>query len=219
MVRFQTIAAAVIIAVGTTAGIGGTAYADDASDVRLLTDLGLMRGHLRSAAELTSGGDGKQASLHYHHPNAELMGSVGAAGASLVEPLKALEAAAGGGDTKAALDGVLAAIGKLEAGAGADKHGMKTIVGLLEAAADEYAAAYPAGKLENLEEYQDSRGFVLQAADNYAALGAKPAKAADIDAALAKLKTAWPAIQGPAAPVIDAAGVKALVETIKGAAM
>jgi hypothetical protein len=210
MIRLRCVVLAA--ALGATLSLSSAAWADDA----MLTNLGLMRGHLRSATELTGGGDGKQAGLHYHHPTAELMAGLGAGGASLSEPLKALEAASdGGGDTKAALDVMLAEIGKLEAG----QNTMPAIVGMLEAAAAEYAAAYPAGKLENLEEYQDSRGFVLQAADNYAALASKPAKAADIDAALAKLKTAWPAIQGPDAPVIDAAGVKALVDTIKGAAM
>ncbi len=208
---------AVAVTMAATAVPITCAFADD---VKTLISLGLMRGHLLSAAELTAGGDSKQAGLHYHHPNAELMADLGPAAASLVEPLKALEAASdGGGDTKAALEGVLAAIGAAEVAAAADKNGMATIVGMLEAAAEEYAAAYPAGKLENLEEYQDSRGFVLQASENFAALAAKPAKATDIQAALDKLKTAWPAISGPDAPVIDAAGVKALVDTIKGASM
>jgi hypothetical protein len=213
------------LAIGTV--VATVAWADDAS---LMTQLGLMRGHLFVGMEVSKAGDAKQASLHFHHPLKEIYAGIEAdLKAHNVEGLNtqlaALEAAGDGqGDVKAAYDGAVAAIGKAEDALGGMKSDPKfviaTAMAMLDQAASEYAAAYPADKLAELEEYQDSMGFVMKAdalidtvSDKIKGAGYEA-----MDADILKLKTAWPSVTAPEKPVIDAAGVAALVAKIKTAA-
>jgi hypothetical protein len=224
--RMAGMGAALLIASLATSG---AAMADAAADAKLLTQLGLMEGHLYVAGKL-AGSDAKQASLHFHHPMKEVYGGIeadlkarGADG--LGAALAALEKAAdGGGDVgagqKAVMEAIEAAEGKVAAAPGVALEG---VVGMLSAAAEEYAAAYPKDALAELEEYQDSMGFVTIADEIFGKIKGKLAEknagaAADIEKGLGELKKAWPDINGPAKPVVDAAGVKALVDKIAASA-
>ncbi len=206
---------------------GAAARADDAS---LLSQIGLMEGHLAMGHKLTAAGDAKQASLHYHHPMKELFAGIEAdakakGGADLGDMLKALEKAdESGGDVNKAFDAVMVSIEKIEATVNAPPAVvMASNVLMLQAAAEEYAKAYPKDALEALEEYQDSMGFVITADEIFDKIKPKlaekdAANATVIEQGLDDLLKAWPDLKGPAKPVIDAAGVKALVDKVAAAA-
>lgn len=220
-----------VVAVGASFGFANCAFADEAADSALMTKLGLMRGHLHVGMEVSKSGDAKQASLHFHHPKKEIYAEVeadlkarGADG--LGAALDALEKAGdGGGDVAAAYAAVVDGISKAEGTVSADMRGSpKFVIGvavaMMEDAASEFAAAYPADKLAELEEYQDSMGFVVKADELIDTISDK-IKGADydaMDADIQKLKSAWPAIAAPDKPVMMAADVKALVDKIKAAA-
>ncbi len=208
----------------------GPARADDspAADQVLLTQLGLMRGHLRMGSELTDAGNAKQAALHYHHPLKELYDQIApeltARGITdLGAELKGLEQAADtGGDVKPPLAKVLSTIDLAEGSVTASpKMMLAAVVGLLRHADEEYGAAFtPAGVLDKREEYQDSWGFVRKAAEIFNRVRVNlakrdPAPIRDIAKDLVTLQTAWPNLDGPAKPVIDGAGVKAIVDRIE----
>jgi len=96
-------------------------------------------------------------------------------------------------------------------------------IGVLEVAADEHGAAFEEGRMANIVEYQDSRGFVWTIDEliraNAETLGkASPDALREIQAKLVELKRAWPNAQGPESPVLDAAQVTALVSQIELAA-
>ena len=204
----------------------GPAAADESLDKHLLMQLGLMRGHLRMARDLVEAGDRKQASLHIHHPLKELYDDIEAellsrGVSNLGVRLKVLEHAdEGGTDLLRPMAAVQLTINLSEASVAASPTMMlDAIVGMLEHAATEYATAYPDNKLEELEEYQDSRGFTKKAEEIFGAIKSnlekKDAAAThDIDVTLQDLLRAWPELNGPAQPVINAAGVKALVARI-----
>ncbi len=218
--RFAGICA--VVSLSTLVG-GAAARADDVS---LLTQLGLMEGHLTIGHKLTAAGDTKQASLHYHHPMKELFGAIEAdvkakGGANLGDLLKALEKAdESGGDVNKAFDAAIVSIDKVETTiAPSPAMVLASNVGMIQAAAEEYAKAYPKDALDLLEEYQDSMGFTMVADEIFDKVKAKLAEkdaagTEEIAKGLDELLKAWPALNGPAKPVIDAAGVKALVDKI-----
>ncbi len=202
-------------------------HADSTNDQALLTQLGLIRGHLHMASELTDAGDKKNASVHFHHPLKELYSAIAPELAArdipdLGDKLRVLEKAdEAGGDLKKPLGAVLSTIDLAEASITASpKLMLAAVVGLLRHAAEEYQAAYQQGTLDKLEEYQDSAGFARKAAEIFARIRLNlskrdPPPIRDIALAVATLQTAWPSLNGPAKPIIDAAGVKALVDKIE----
>lgn len=225
--RFLKVATACLLALGT---IAGHAAADDSLSVdqKLLTQLGLMRGHLHMGKDLTDAGDAKQAALHYHHPLQELYAEIApeltARGVTELEgDLKALEKAAdSGADVGPPLAKVMATIDLAEASVSASpKLVLAAVVGLLRHADEEYSVAFtPAGALDKLEEYQDSLGFARKAAEIFNRVRVNlakrdPAPIRDIAKDITSLLTAWPNITGPQKPVLDSAAVKALVDKIE----
>jgi hypothetical protein len=91
---------------------------------------------------------------------------------------------------------------------------------VLKVAVSEYETSQEEGRFVKPVEYQDSRGFVLQAEKMFEAAAAelrrKDANAfGHIRAALDKLKVAWPAPMPPAAPVLKPGEVSALVSEIE----
>ena len=224
--RLAGMGAAVLFA---TFACSGAALADTGADAKLLTQLGLIEGHLLVANKL-AGSDVKQASLHFHHPMKEIYGGIegdlkarGADG--LGAALAALEKASeSGGDfagaNKIVMAGIEAAEDKVAASPAVVLSG---VIGMLAQAAEEYAAAYPKDALAELEEYQDSMGFVTIADEIFDKIKPKLAEtdgaaASAIEKGLDDLLKAWPDVNGPAKPVIDAAGVKALVAKISASA-
>jgi hypothetical protein len=223
----RSIAFVLLAAICLVSGVSG-ASTDSSNDQKLLTQLGLMRGHLRMASELTDAGRAKEASLHYHHPLKELYQDIEpelvARGIpDLGAKLKALEVAdEAGSDVKAPLAAVLLTIDLAEASITASpKLMLAAVVGMLRHASEEYSAAYtPAGALDKIEEYQDSRGFTRKAAEIFNRIRVNlakrdPAPIRDIAKDIAQLQAAWPSLEGPDKPVIDAARVKALVDGIE----
>jgi hypothetical protein len=218
--------AAVLIA---SFAISGAAHADAASDAKLLTQLGLIEGHLFVGNRLASS-DAKQASLHFHHPMKEIFGTIEAdikarGAADLGDNLKALEKASeGGGDVAGAYKAVMGSVDATEDKIAAPPAVvLASLVGMLTQATEEYAAAYPNDALATLEEYQDSMGFVTVADEIFDKIKPKLAEkdaaaATAIEKGLDDLLKAWPDINAPAKPVIDAASVKGMVEKIAASA-
>lgn len=224
--------ACALLASGQPAGAEIDSIKGASPAVGLATGLTLMRGHLRSAAELAKGGNIDQAKLHFHHPAGEIYADIAAEldgrKVGFAAELTALEGAGADGWSPA-LDAVLAAIGKAEATIDAGEAGSPAFVTdvtsrVLSEAAGEYAAAFPSGQPVNGEEYQDSRGFVLAVGDMIAVartrLAEKDATAASaLEATVAELLKAWPSIEPPAAPVVAVADVEGLVAKYKESAV
>lgn len=232
MKRLALLSAAAILLTATLPALADIESIKGAApSVGMSTGLILMKGHLRSASELAKAGNIEQAKLHFAHPAGEIYPDIAAEldarKVGFTAELKALEGSSA--ETwSAALDAVIAAIGKAEATLAADEAGSPGFVAdvtsrVLSEAAGEYAAAFPAGQPVNAEEYQDSRGFVIAVGDiitaTKASLAAKDAAAAGVlESSVAELAKAWPSIEPPAAPVVAIADVEALVGKYKESA-
>jgi len=209
-------------------GSTGQAFAGGENDQFLLTQVGLMRGHLRMAEALEAANLKSEASLHYHHPLKELYDDIKDELTSrgitdLGDALKALEKAdESGADVKAPLKIVFSTLDLTEGSITASpKMMLLAVVGLLKHAAEEYAVAYtPAGKLDKQEEYQDSWGFTTKASDIFTRIRLNLAKRdpgpiRDIAKKLTIMQTAWPNLEGPQKPVIDGATVSKVYDEIE----
>ncbi len=223
------------IAIGTTVILqqATPVFAAGGQDVTLMTNLGLMKGHLMVAQELAMQKNFKDASPHFGHPVGEIYGDVEAELTQRKIPqfkdqLNALSDLIKNSpdspklpDTyKSAIAGVDGAIASLPA---AERQSpefvLKVMAGLLTTAASEYKAAVAEGKFVEMVEYQDSRGFVLYADELYRSVSAAHGKAhateaAAVEKALKDLKLVWPTVSLPAAPVKTPEEVAALVQTI-----
>jgi hypothetical protein len=221
----QLLALLAILAVVTVAK-APAAFADLNSDLRLLTELGLMRGHLSMARALTNAGDAEQASAQLVLPLRENFGAIAGELAErditdLKDRLLALEAA---DRAKLALeephDQAIAVIDRAEATITASPPViLAASIRMLRRAAVEYDSAYLTGTPDGFKEYQDSMGIANRAAqmisDIYANLAAKNDTATTvIDQALTELLTAWPAPHRPATPTVTPLRVQDLVEII-----
>jgi hypothetical protein len=214
-------------------GEGGEGETTGNPDVDLMTNLGLMKGHLMVAQELIDQKKYKEAEPHIGHPVEEIYGGVEATLTARKLPqfkdqLNKLndliktapdspELPVAYKTAMIAIDGTIAAVPAAQRQS--PDFVLKVMSGLLNTAADEYKAAIADGKFVELVEYQDSRGFVQYAALLYAGIAeaqtkADPAKHAAIEKALTELKTVWPTVGFPAAPVKTTAEVAALVKSI-----
>ncbi|NJN48748.1 MAG: hypothetical protein HC805_01765 [Alkalinema sp. RL_2_19] len=199
------------------------------SDVDLMTNLALMKGHLIVAKELITEKQYKQAVPHIGHPVEEIYGDVEAeltqrqlpqfkAALNQMSDLiksspESPELKTAYADSLKAIDATIAAIPDRQRTSPAFV--MQVISGLLNTAADEYQAAIVDGKFVEIVEYQDSRGFVLYAEELYkTAPQPDVAKNMAIMQALADLKTAWPTVNPPASPVKPPEAVAQLVKSI-----
>ncbi len=197
--------------------------------------LGLMKGHLYVAKELLIIGKPEQAEPHIGHPVEEIYADVeDQLQERHVKPFKTqlialqdlVKAGAKnkekvGADFTAVMAVIDGAIAKVpEAQRTTPKFALQTMNGLLETAKDEYRAAIADGRVKEVIEYQDSRGFVRYADEVYGAIAAKVPAAANqaIAADLKDLKTVWPAPLPPAQPVKTPEQVTALVKKIEIAA-
>jgi hypothetical protein len=217
---------------GGEAGQGTDALDAAAPDVAFASRLLLIKGHLRVGRELFEAGHAKDAMPHFMHPAEEIYGDLKAGLKSRkVAPFKskldALAEAVEGNDKAAfpkayeaalkAVDGAYGAIdAKTRDGAG---FAAETISSVLAVAADEYQAAIKDGRVTSPVEYQDSRGFVLEANDLYGrvrpVLEAKDAESAGrIGKVLGDLLPAWPAALPPEQAVKQPGDVAALASRI-----
>jgi Helix-hairpin-helix motif len=210
----------------------------EARDVDYMTKLGLMKGHLMVAKELLDLKQVAQAEPHIGHPVEEIYADVED---QLKErkvpefktPLNALLDLVKGGakdgakvntDFTAAVKSVDGAINILPATQrNSSKFALQIINGLLDTANSEYKASIANGKIAQVVEYQDSRGFVVYANQLYKAIEPQlkkdnPAAAATIGTSLADLTKAWPAAIAPATPVKTPEEVTKLVKSIESEA-
>jgi broad specificity phosphatase PhoE len=183
-----------------------------------MTMLMLMHGHLRIGRALVEQQAWDDAVMHFRHPIEEIYGELEAElKQRQVEDFRAeLDALAGHvrdqehEPFEQAFDRVQAAIDTAVAALPAEVRNSATFklnvaMRLLQQAALEYNAAIADGRIVNVAEYQDSRGFVWTAAellhDVAAELGRRDAEAWQMmETLLADIKRAWPDVQPPAEP-------------------
>jgi hypothetical protein len=204
-----------------------------AKDVDYITKLALMKGHMLVAGELLALNQPAQAEPHLGHPVEEIYVDIQAQlperkVADFKDPLMQVQDLVKSKpmdpQVKRAYDKALAAIDQAIAAIPASQQqsptfAMQVINGLLETATAEYTAAISNGKVKEAIEYQDSRGFVLEAQNLYKAaqpqLKANAAQSNELKNALLTLQTAWPAPIPPATPVLTPDEVATQVKQIE----
>ncbi|PZO57989.1 MAG: hypothetical protein DCF15_06110 [Phormidesmis priestleyi] len=213
---------------------GGEGSASGDPDVDYMTTLALMKGHLLVAEELVAAGNYKEAEPHIGHPVEELYGGIEEQlAARKVTDFKAdlnqlsdlSKSAPDSAEMKtqfakalAGIDGAIAAIPDTQRQS--PDFVMAVIINSLNTAAEEYKAAIADNKFVEIVEYQDSKGFVEYSEQLYQTISdqmsaSNPQAHATITQNLAELKTAWPSIQPPAAPIKSPEEVDSLVSEIE----
>jgi hypothetical protein len=205
---------------------GGKANANLPPILVFFRGIELIRGHLLVGNELVGAGRWGDALPHFLHPTEEIYGGLRnqlrtydvppfeTALKALAQTIKAKDKDAYGRALTTVNERLGAAERAIKAKApeGWAPFVLETAVEALKVAADEYGNAIAGNRIKLPVEYQDSRGFVLEAERVVESvsgdLGAKDAQAlAAIRAAFADLKKAWPAPTPPRAPVKDVAEV------------
>lgn len=198
---------------------GGAAQLQPA--IHVYRGIETIRGHLLVGAELIEAGRWADALPHFLHPEEEIYGSIRdqlktfniapfqVALKSLSQTVKAKNKEAYV-RARAALDERLAAAET--AVKAKEENGtyfvLETALEVLQQAADEYEEAVSKGRIANVVEYQDARGFVLEAdrlvGTVMPAATAKNADAAKaVQASLNELKATFPAVTPPKQAVKD----------------
>jgi hypothetical protein len=224
---------------GHDAGEGGESQglANLPPDLAFAVRVTLLRGHLLVGDELVRQQQWNAALPHFLHPTEEIYGDIRDQLAGYRVPpfdgsLKALsdvvKAKKGGAEYTKALKAVHDALGAADAGMKARQSDwpgfvVEAAVEALKAATGEYQQAVVGGKIAKPVEYQDARGFILQAdrmIESVAPdLQRKDSAALDqVRAGLAELKKAFPSPMPPRTPVKDYGGVLADVSRIELAA-
>ena len=224
---------------GHDAGEGGESQglANLPPDQAFAARVTLLRGHLLVGDELVRQQQWNAALPHFLHPTEEIYGDIRDQLAGYRVPpfdgsLKALsdvvKAKKGGAEYAKALKAVHDALGAADAGMKAKQSDwpgfvVEAAVEALKAATGEYQQAVVGGKIAKPVEYQDARGFILQAdrmIESVAPdLQRKDSAALDqVRAGLAELKKAFPSPMPPRTPVKDYGGVLADVSRIELAA-
>ena len=218
-------------------GEGGEAYLTDGGPkdtrVRFYRDIELMRGHLLVGGQLIDLELWDEAMPHFLHPTEELYGVIEKyIKLHRIPPFKrdlqALAQAVKGKRKGAAAQAAKVVDRRLDAALAIAKRFMtpqrnftvRSAVEVLRVAQSEYEASIEDGKFAKPVEYQDSRGFVLQAERMFQGTAAELARVdkdglASIRTAFAKLKTAWPAPMPPDKPVLDVSEISSLISDIE----
>jgi hypothetical protein len=203
----------------------GAGSANLAPALRFYRDIQLVRGHLLVADQLIKDGRWNEAFAHVQHPGEEIYGRIrGELMGYDVPPFEtALKALVQAVKAKNKKSYAAAAAAVEERLAAADKSlraketnwpffVMETALETLRTAANEYEEAVKGGRISNIVEYQDSRGFVWQAERLFGTvaddLGKKdPEAVSAVRTTFADLKKAWPKPAPPRTPVKDLAAV------------
>jgi DNA uptake protein ComE-like DNA-binding protein len=207
----------------------------EAKDVDYLTKLGLMKGHMMIAGQLLDLKLPKQAEPHLGHPVEEIYvdlaeqlpeRNVPEFSAILTKTQDLVKSRPNDPQVKPTYDQAMAAVDQAIAALPANQlqspsFVLKSITEILETAVAEYTAAISGGKISEVIEYQDSRGFVEYARDTLLkqiepTLDA--ALASDLKIKMDELFKAWPEPVPPAAPVVSADEVANQVKAIEQAA-
>ncbi|NJO23397.1 MAG: hypothetical protein HC868_11185 [Sphingomonadales bacterium] len=216
---------------------GGEAYLTDGGPkdtrIRFYRDIELMRGHLLVGRQLIELDLWDEALPHFLHPTEELYGlmekyiklhNIPPFDRDLQALAQTVKAKRKGAYEQAQkvvdrrLDAALAVAKKFMTPVRIFT--VRAAIEVLHVAQSEYEASVQDGKFVKPVEYQDSRGFVLQAERMFERSAAELARIdkdalARIRATLAKLKTAWPAPMSPDKPVLDAGTISALISDIE----
>lgn len=207
----------------------------EAKDVDYMTKLGLMKGHLLVAKELLDQGKPDQAEPHIGHPVEEIYAdvedqlqerNVKEFKTTLISLQDVVKAGAQDPnkidtqfkDSMQAVDTAIAAIP--EAQRQSPEFVLQVMNGLLDTANSEYTAAIADGKISEVIEYQDSRGFVIYANTLYGNIANQvaqknPEANKTIKASMAELKKTWPSAIAPATPVMTPDQVTQMIKQIE----
>lgn len=207
----------------------------EAKDLDYMVKLGLMKGHMYVAKELLDLGKPDQAEPHIGHPVEEIYADVEEqlnerSVKEFKTSLMALqELVKAGAKDKAkvdaefdtsvkAIDGAIAMLPETQRTS--PKFVIQVINGLLDTANNEYGAAVADGKIREVIEYQDSRGFVQYSNELFQAIASQvtaqsPETEKKISAGLKELALNWPTALAPAAPVKTTEQVTKLVKEIE----
>lgn len=203
-------------------------------DVGYMTVLGLMKGHLNAARELIALKNYEQAEPHIGHPVEELYGEI-----ETVLPQKGVkdfkptlnqlhdlilsapdspEVQTLLDESIASIDGAIAAIPQEQINS--PEFVLDVMSEMLKNAAAEYQAAIANNQFVEIVEYQDSKGFVDYAEQLYQTVAEQKSQAdpeghKTITDSLAELKTAWPSIEPPKAPIKQPGEIQGLVSQIE----
>ncbi|MGB3510421.1 MAG: hypothetical protein WBA93_14540 [Microcoleaceae cyanobacterium] len=211
------------------------AVSSEEKDVDYMTNLGLMKGHLLVGKELIEAGEAEQAEPHMGHPIEELYvdleQQLNERGVEQFKTtLNGLHdfVMAGATDTnkvnsmyQKTMQEIDAAISDLSAEERQNpKFVLQVINGLLDTAGAEYEAGILDSKIEEVIEYQDSRGFVNYAEILYKNIADEMAsKYSDIhqkiQSNMTELKKAWPSALAPETAAMPPAEVSQLIEEIE----
>ncbi len=207
------------------------ALSGEAKDIDYMLKLGLMKGHMLVAKELLDLKKPAQAEPHIGHPVEEIYADVeeqlterNVKGFKIVlGDLQTLikskpndpKVATTFTEAITAIDGAIAVLPETQRTS--PNFLLQVINGLLDTANSEYGAAIADGKIKEIIEYQDSRGFVLYSDQLYIAIAASmtkdhPDEYTKLSRNITKLKTAWPSPIAPTAPVLTVAQVTDLVK-------
>ena len=196
------------LAAACGAGDPPAAADDDAAldDTAYLTQLGLIRGHLRVGIELYREGRHDHAKRHMKHPEDELYATLAGEferrdAAGFADELATLaarveqdaDAAAVESAYAALLERIAAAEAKVAAPQDPALHG-RVAARLLDTAAEEYGIGVVDGQISEVHEYQDAYGFT-QVAIAHAAL----ADAGGLESEIEALAPLWPELVPEAA--------------------
>jgi hypothetical protein len=224
---------------GHDAGEGGESQglANLPPDLAFAARVTLLRGHLRVGDELVRQQQWNAALPHFLHPTEEIYGDIRDQLAGYRVPpfdgsLKALsdvvKAKKGGAEYTKALKAVHDALGAADAGMKAKQSDwpgfvVEAAVEALKAATGEYQQAVIRGRIAKPVEYQDARGFILQADRMIESVASDlqkkdPAALDQVRAGLVELKRAFPSPMPPRTPVKDYGGVLAEVSRVELAA-
>jgi len=224
---------------GHDAGEGGESQglANLPPDLAFAARVTLLRGHLLVGDELVRQQQWNAALPHFLHPTEEIYGDIkdqlaeyrvppfDAALKTLSDVVKAKQ---GGADYATALKAVNDAIAAADAGMKAKQADwpgfvVEAAVEALKAATGEYQQAVVGNRIAKPVEYQDARGFILQADRMIESVASDlqqkdPAALGQVRAGLVELKKVFPSPMPPRTPVKDYGGVLAEVSKIELAA-
>ena len=224
---------------GHDAGEGGESQglANLPPDLAFAARVTLLRGHLLVGDELVRQQQWNAALPHFLHPTEEIYGDIKDQLAEYRVPpfdaaLKTLsdvvKAKKGGADYAKALKAVNDALAAADAGMKAKQANwpgfvVEAAVEALKAATGEYQQAVVGNRIAKPVEYQDARGFILQADRMIESVAPDlqqkdPAALGQVRAGLVELKKVFPSPMPPRTPVKDYGGVLAEVSKIELAA-
>jgi midasin (ATPase involved in ribosome maturation) len=199
-----------------------------------MTKLGLMKGHLLVAKELLDQQKPDQAEPHIGHPVEEIYvdvedqlqeRNVKEFKTTLINLQDLVKSKPQDARVQTEYQAAMQAIDNaIQAMPAAQRQSpefvLKVMDGLLDAAGTEYKAAIANGKIAEVIEYQDSRGFVTYANMLYKTISSEmgkenPQANQAIATSMTQLQQAWPSATAPATPTMTSEQVSGLIKSVE----